>query len=71
MHGGVDRTTAPARHDDAWGRSGGGLRAGSGGVRTGVAVWLFDEAFKLRIDTFGLEGIYPQKVAQFIILCSA
>ena len=46
MVGGVDLTPAPARHDDAWGRSGGGLRAGSGGVRTGVAVWLFDEAFK-------------------------
>src|SRR5262249_9520328 len=46
MHGGVDRTTAPARHDNAWGWSGGGLRAGSGGVLTGVAVRPFDEAFK-------------------------
>src|SRR5467141_2952207 len=44
--GGVDLTLAPARHDDAWGRSGGGLRAWSGGVRTGGAGWLFDEACK-------------------------
>src|SRR5882724_12898778 len=37
---------APPRGHAAWWRRGRGVRAGSGGVLTGVAVWLFDKAFK-------------------------
>src|SRR3989442_13437271 len=43
---GVDLAAAPSRRHEAWWRSCGGLRAGSGGVLTGVAVRLAGEARK-------------------------
>src|SRR5262245_23866002 len=46
MVGGVDRTMAPARHDDAWRRNGGSVRVRGGGVLTGVAMRLSGKAHK-------------------------
>jgi len=46
MGGGVDLAAAPPRRHAAGWRCCRGLRAGSGGGLTGVAVWLVDEAFK-------------------------
>src|SRR5262249_13403114 len=43
---GVDLTAASACHDDAWGRSGGGLRAGVGWMLRGVVRRLRGEACK-------------------------
>jgi hypothetical protein len=43
---GVDLAAAPSRRHEAWGRRGGGLRAGGGGVRTGVAERLGGEALQ-------------------------
>lgn len=37
---------ASARHDEAWGRSGGSVRARGGWGRTGVTVWLGGKAYK-------------------------
>src|SRR5262249_6358491 len=46
MRGGVDLTTAPSRHDDAWWRSCGGVQVGISGVLTGVAKRLGGMAHK-------------------------
>ncbi len=46
VRGGVDLAAAPPQGHEAWWRRCGGLRAGRGGVRTGVAVRLCDDACK-------------------------